>query len=209
MGELLRYVVDHEVGHTLGFQHNMKASSMVPFEKIRDANWLKEYGHTPSIMDYSRFNYVAQPEDNISADLLIPKVGHYDKWATVWDYKPIDGCKSPEDEKKTLDEWAREQDKTPWYRFSTAKSRVADPGDLTEAVGDADAVKASTLGLKNLTRVSNMLLVSSARRIGTGSNRCASDLKMNFARPAIRPGTAQKARPRGLNDIYRRRFPPT
>jgi hypothetical protein len=166
MGELLRFVVAHEVGHTLGFQHNMKASSMYPFEKIRDAQWLKAYGHTPSIMDYSRFNYVAQPEDNIPVDLLIPKVGPYDKWATVWGYKPIDGCKSPEDEKKTLDEWAREQDKTPWYRFSTAKSRGADPGDLTEAVGDADAVKASTFGLKNLRRVSDMLLASTATEKG-------------------------------------------
>jgi hypothetical protein len=160
MGELLRFVVAHEVGHTLGFQHNMKASSMYPFEKIRDANWLKEYGHTPTIMDYSRFNYVAQPEDNIPLDLLIPKIGPYDKWATIWGYKPIDGSKSPEEEKKTLDDWAREQDKTPWYRFTTARSRGADPGELTEAVGDADAVKASTLGLKNLKRVADMLLTA-------------------------------------------------
>ncbi|HKQ80398.1 MAG TPA: zinc-dependent metalloprotease [Blastocatellia bacterium] len=160
MGELLRFVVAHEVGHTLGFQHNMKASSMYPFEKIRDAKWLKENGHTPTIMDYSRFNYVAQPEDNIPVELLIPKIGPYDKWATMWGYKPIDGCKSPEDEKLTLDEWARQQDKTPWFRFSTARSRGADPGELTEAVGDADAVKASTLGLKNLKRVADMLLTA-------------------------------------------------
>ena len=166
MGELLRFVVAHEVGHTLGFQHNMKASSMYPFEKVRDAKWLKEYGHTPTIMDYSRFNYVAQPEDNIPVDLLIPKIGLYDKWATVWGYKPIDGCKTPEDEKKTLDEWAREQDKTPWYRFSTARSRGADPGELTEAVGDADAVKASTLGLKNLKRVADMLLSATSTEKG-------------------------------------------
>jgi hypothetical protein len=170
MGELLRFVVAHEVGHTLGFQHNMKASSMYPFEKIRDAQWLKEYGHTPTIMDYSRFNYVAQPEDNIPLDLLIPKVGPYDKWATMWGYKPIDGSKSPEDEKKTLDEWAREQDKTPWYRFSTARSRGADPGELTEAVGDADAVKASTLGLKNLKRVADMLLTATATEKGQPYN---------------------------------------
>jgi hypothetical protein len=166
MGELLRFVVAHEVGHTLGFQHNMKASSMYPFEKIRDAKWLKEYGHTPTIMDYSRFNYVAQPEDNIPLELLIPKIGPYDKWATVWGYKPIDGAKSAEDEKKTLDEWAREQDKTPWYRFTTARSRGADPGELTEAVGDADAVKASTLGLKNLKRVADMLLTATQTEKG-------------------------------------------
>ena len=166
MGELLRFVVAHEVGHTLGFQHNMKASSMYPFEKVRDAKWLKENGHTPTIMDYSRFNYVAQPEDNIPVDLLIPKVGPYDKWATMWGYKPIDGCKAPEDEKLTLDEWARQQDKTPWFRFSTARSRGADPGELTEAVGDADAVKASTLGLKNLKRVADMLLTATTTEKG-------------------------------------------
>jgi hypothetical protein len=166
MGELLRFVVAHEVGHTLGFQHNMKASSMYPFEKVRDVKWLKEYGHTPTIMDYSRFNYVAQPEDNIPLELLIPKIGPYDKWATMWGYKPIDGSKSPEEEKKTLDEWAREQDKTPWYRFTTAGSRGADPGELTEAVGDADAVKASTLGLKNLKRVADMLLAATQTEKG-------------------------------------------
>jgi len=166
MGELLRFVVAHEVGHTLGFQHNMKASSMYPFEKVRDAKWLKENGHTPTIMDYSRFNYVAQPEDNIPVELLIPQVGPYDKWATMWGYKPIDGCKSPEDEKTALDEWARAQDKTPWLRFSTARSRGADPGELTEAVGDADAVKASTLGLKNLKRVAGMLLTATTTEKG-------------------------------------------
>jgi hypothetical protein len=166
MGELLRFVVAHEVGHTLGFQHNMKGSSMYPFEKVRDPKWLKEMGHTPSIMDYSRFNYVAQPEDNIPVDLLIPKVGPYDKWATMWGYKPIPDCNDPEDEKKTLDEWAREQDSKPWLRFMTAKARGADPGELTEAVGDADAVKASTLGLKNLKRVADMLMPATTTEKG-------------------------------------------
>jgi hypothetical protein len=170
MGELLRFVVAHEVGHTLGFQHNMKASSMYPFEKVRDPKWLKEYGHTPTIMDYSRFNYVAQPEDKIPAELLIPKVGPYDKWATMWGYKPIPGARTPQEEKKTLDEWARQQDKTPWLRFSTARSRGADPGELTEAVGDADAVKASTLGLKNLRRVADMLLTATTTRPGEPYN---------------------------------------
>ncbi|MCI0663101.1 MAG: zinc-dependent metalloprotease [Acidobacteria bacterium] len=166
MGELLRFVVAHEVGHTLGFQHNMKASSMYPFEKIRDPKWLAEMGHTPTIMDYSRFNYVAQPEDKIPVELLIPKIGPYDRWATMWGYKPISGCQVPEDESKMLDEWAREQDKSPWFRFSTNRSRGADPGELTEAVGDADAVKASTLGLKNLKRVSDMLLTATTTQKG-------------------------------------------
>jgi len=170
MGELLRYVVAHEVGHTLGFQHNMKASSMYPFEKVRDREWLKKMGHTSTLMDYSRFNYVAQPEDKIDPDDLIPKVGPYDKWATMWGYKPIPNCNSPEDEKKMLDEWAREQDKSPWLRFSTARSRGADPGELTEAVGDADAVKASTMGLKNLKRVADMLMTAATTQKGEPYN---------------------------------------
>ena len=158
MGELVEYVVAHEVGHTLGFQHNMKASSTYPVDKVRDPEWLKTMGHTPTLMDYSRFNYVAQPEDKIDPKLLIPGIGPYDKWATMWGYKPIPGARTPDEEKKTLDGWAREQDEKPYLRFSTAGSRGSDPGELTEAVGDGDAVKATTLGLKNLERVVDMLL---------------------------------------------------
>ncbi len=158
MGELVRFVVAHEVGHTLGFQHNMKASAMYSVAQVRDRNWVKQNGHTPSIMDYSRFNYVAQPEDNIDVADLIPKVGPYDKWATMWGYKPIPDAKTPDDEKATLDRWAREQDQTPWFRFSTAQAGSSDPYNLTEAVGDADAVLATTLGVKNLARVATLLL---------------------------------------------------
>ena len=158
MGELLAYVLAHEVGHTLGFQHNMKASSLYPPEKLRDPEWVKTMSHTPTLMDYSRFNYVAQPEDGIAVEDLIPKIGPYDKWATMWGYTPIPGAASADDEKATLDEWARQQDETAWYRFSTPGSRNADPGQLTEAVGDADAVQSTALGLKNLERVAAMLL---------------------------------------------------
>ena len=140
MGRLVEYVAAHEVGHTLGFQHNMKASSMYPAAKLRDREWLKTMGHTPTLMDYSRFNYVAQPEDGIDAEDLIPGIGPYDTWATAWGYKPIPGARSAADEKATLDTWARQQDDTPHLRFSTAGSRGADPGELTEAVGDEDAV---------------------------------------------------------------------
>ena len=166
MGELMRYVVAHEVGHTLGFQHNMKASSTYTIEQVRDPKWVKEMGHTPTLMDYSRFNYVAQPEDKIDPADLIPKIGPYDKWAAMWGYKPIPGAKTSEDEKPTLDKWAREQDEKPYLRFSTEGAEGSDPGDETEAVGDSDAVRATALGVKNLGRVSEMLMTATSTKVG-------------------------------------------
>jgi hypothetical protein len=163
MGELVYYVVAHEVGHTLGLPHNMKASSLYPFEKLRDPAWLKTNGHTPTIMDYSRFNYLVQPEDGVPAADLVPKIGPYDLFSIKWGYQPIPGAASADAEKPTLDEWARQQDQTPWLRFSTSNSAGSDPGELTEAVGDADAIKATTLGLKNLERVSALLLPATVR----------------------------------------------
>ncbi|MBL8185773.1 MAG: zinc-dependent metalloprotease [Blastocatellia bacterium] len=170
MGTLVEYVVAHEVGHTLGFQHNMKASSTYPQEKVRDAAWVKKMGHTPTLMDYSRFNYVAQPEDKIDPADLVPGIGPYDEWATMWGYKPIPTAKSSDDELKTLNEWAREQDKTPWLRFSTAGSSGSDPGELTEAVGDADAVRSTTLGVANLKRVAKMLVPATTTQAGQPYN---------------------------------------
>jgi hypothetical protein len=166
MGRLVEYVAAHEVGHTLGFQHNMKASSMYTAAKVRDREFVKTMGHTPTLMDYSRFNYVAQPEDNIDVADLVPGIGPYDKWATMWGYKPIPGARTPDDEKRTLDEWARQQDATPYLRFSTTGSAGSDPGELTEAVGDEDAVASTALGLKNLKRVSSMLLTATSTKAG-------------------------------------------
>jgi len=158
MGRLVQYVVTHEVGHSIGFPHNMKASSQYPADSLRSASFLRRMGgHVATLMDYSRFNYVAQPEDNIPVDLLIPQVGPYDKYAVMWGYKPIPDAWSPDDEWKTLDKWSRMQDTIPWFRWSTADSRN-DPGNLTEAVGDEDAVYSSGLALKNLRRVMDMLL---------------------------------------------------
>jgi hypothetical protein len=152
MGRLLEYVVAHEVGHTLGFQHNMKASSTYPIDSVRNASFVKRMGHTPTLMDYSRFNYVAQPEDNIAAEDLTPKIGPYDKWATKWGYAPIPQARTPDDERPILDQWAREQDQKPYLRFSTSGAAGSDPGDVSEAVGDSDPVRATELGLKNLRR---------------------------------------------------------
>lgn len=158
MGRLLQFVVAHEVGHTLGFQHNMKASSEYPADSVRSATWVAKMGHSPSIMDHARFNYVAQPEDRIAVSDLIPNVGTYDRFAVMWGYKPISGARTPEAERPTLDMWARQQDTIPWLRFSTSGSKGADAGEATEAVGDADAVRSTTLGLRNIKRIMPMLI---------------------------------------------------
>ena len=113
MGRLLEYVVCHEVGHTLGFQHNMKASSMYPADKIRDKDFVHKMGHTPSIMDYSRFNYVAQPEDKIAVEDLIPRIGPYDIWATKWGYIAARRRTRRRRKNRPSIRWAREQDSTP------------------------------------------------------------------------------------------------
>jgi hypothetical protein len=150
--------VAHEVGHTLGFPHNQKASSTYPVDSVRSRTWVKKMGHTPTLMDYSRFNYTAQPEDSIDLADLTPSIGPYDIYATKWGYSPIPTAKTPDDERPTLDRWAREQDQTPWFRFNVTGSMGSDPGDQTEAVGDGDAVKATGWGMKNIKRIAPLLM---------------------------------------------------
>jgi len=158
MGKLVEYVVAHEVGHAIGFPHNMKASAMYPPDSLRSESFLRSMnGHVATLMDYSRFNYVAQPEDSIPPELLIPGIGPYDEFAVRWGYRPILDAETPEDEQEILDEWARAQDTIPWLRFTTSDA-PNDPRALTEAVGDADAVQSNTLGLMNLRRVMDMLI---------------------------------------------------
>jgi hypothetical protein len=157
MGDILLYIVTHEVGHSLGLPHNFKASATYPIDKIRDKDWVKKNSHVPTLMDYARFNYVAQPEDGIDPVDLIPKIGPYDIFCIKWGYTPIPSAKTPDDEKPTLNEWCKVQETTPWLRFSTAGTRGTDPGEETEAVGDIDPVEATRLGIKNLKRVVDML----------------------------------------------------
>jgi hypothetical protein len=158
MGELVQYVVAHEIGHAIGFPHNMKASAMYPADSVRSVSFIERMGgqHVATLMDYSRFNYVAQPEDDMPVEYLIPSIGPYDEFAVKWGYSVIPGADTPEDELETLNAWAREQDQIPWYRFTT--SGAPDPEANTEAVGDEDAVYSSEMGLRNLRRVKDMLL---------------------------------------------------
>ncbi len=168
MGRLIEFVVAHELGHTLGLRHNMKASSLYTLDQVRDKAFVKVNGHTPSIMDYARFNYVAQPEDGIAVEDLIPKIGPYDRFAIRWGYAPVAGAKTADDERPTLDTWAREQEKNPTLRFMTSEESEGDPfpfdpGEQREAVGDSDPTQATALGLKNLRRVAALLIQATAR----------------------------------------------
>ena len=158
MGECIQFVVAHEVGHTLGLPHNGKASSTVPVALLRDPAWTKENGTCPSIMDYARFNYVAQPGDNVS---MIPKVGKYDRFSISWGYKPIAGATKPEDEKQVLDAWASRQVDDPQLRFYDNFNPV-DPTAQSEALGD-DAVTASEYGTANLKRTMGFVSDATAK----------------------------------------------
>jgi hypothetical protein len=163
MGRLVRFVVAHEVGHTLGLQHDQKGSATYPVDSIRSKSWVQRMGHSPSIMDYSRFNYTAQPEDGLEPEDLIPDVGPYDKYAIRWGYAPIPAAKAPDDEWATLDTWSREQDATPWYRFNVVDSRGADQSSHSEAVGDADPVKATGWGMKSIKQIVPLLVPATVR----------------------------------------------
>ena len=150
MGRLIRFVSAHEVGHTLGLPHNMGSSCAYKVEDLRDAAFTQKYGTAPSIMDYARFNYIAQPEDTGVA--LMPDVGVYDKYAIAWGYKPILDT-TAEDEKETLNNWILEHAGDPMYRFGHQQvGDVVDPSSQTEDLGD-DAILASTYGIKNLKRI--------------------------------------------------------
>jgi len=158
MGQLIRFVSSHEVGHTLGLLHNFGSSNTIPVEKLRDKAWVEANGHTPSIMDYARFNYVAQPEDNIGESGIFPRIGIYDKWSIEWGYKWMPEFKTAQDEVPFLNKWVIEKlnaDKR--YTFGTEQD-ADDPRNQSEDLGD-NAMKASTYGIKNLKRILPNLLI--------------------------------------------------
>ena len=150
MGRLIRFVSSHELGHTLGLPHNMGSSVAYPVDSLRSASFTAKYGTAPSIMDYARFNYIAQPEDKGVA--LMPDIGVYDKYAIAWGYRPILNTDA-KDEKATLDAWILKHAGDPMYRFGHQQAGgVVDPSSQTEDLGD-DAMKASMYGIKNLKRI--------------------------------------------------------
>ena len=162
MGELIRFVSSHEIGHTLGLAHNHGSSSQTPVEKLRDVNWLRAHGHTASIMDYARFNYVAQPEDSIPQRDLWPRIGEYDRWAIQWGYS-YTGLADPYEDRLLVSRWATDSlASNPLLWFGSEETDVsqlpgglflpADPRVQTECVGD-DNMIGNAYGLKNFHRV--------------------------------------------------------
>jgi hypothetical protein len=151
MGELIRFVSSHEVGHTLGLRHNYGSSSTVPVDSLRNKKWVETNGHTPSIMDYARFNYVAQPEDNISRKGLFPRIGDYDKWAIEWGYRWFPHFNTPQDEVQYLQKITTERLKNKRLWFGT-ETNPDDPRSQNEDLGN-NAMKASFYGIKNLQRI--------------------------------------------------------
>ena len=152
MGQLLQMVVTHEIGHTLGLAHNFKASSAYTVQQLRDPAFTAKWGDEASIMDYGRFNYVAQPGDNAS---LIPKLGPYDYFAIRWGYTPVPYATSPKQEKAYLNRVADEQRLNPVLRFGNDHSE--DPTDQREDLSD-DPVEATRLGLMNIDRVAGYII---------------------------------------------------
>lgn len=152
MGDLVRFVSSHEVGHTLGLLHNFGSSSTVPVENLRNKAWVEVHGHTPSIMDYARFNYVAQPEDNIGTAGLYPRIGDYDKWAIEWGYRWRPEYKTAEEEMLPLTKIVTDSLKNNHRLWFGSEVEPYDPRSQSEDIGD-DAVKASTYGIKNLQRI--------------------------------------------------------
>lgn len=153
MGRLIRFVSSHEVGHTLGLPHNFGSSNAYPVDSLRSATFTQKMGTAPSIMDYARFNYIAQPGDDGVA--LMPNIGEYDKYAIAWGYKPILEANSPEEELPTLRKWIEDKNGDPLYRFG----RQGNSNDYTaqsEDLGD-DAMKASAYGIANLKVIMNNL----------------------------------------------------
>ena len=155
MGDLIRFVSSHEVGHTLGLRHNMGSSSKTPVENLRNKEWVEKNGHTVSIMDYARFNYVAQPEDGITKAGLYPRINDYDKWAIEFGYKPT-YLKTPKEDQLYWNKVIIERLAANPRLWFGGEGNDNDPRAQREDLGD-DAVLASSYGIKNLQRIIGLL----------------------------------------------------
>ncbi|SFE70182.1 protein of unknown function [Pedobacter antarcticus] len=149
MGELIRFVSSHEIGHTLGLPHNFGSSYAYPVDSLRSKKFTDTHGTAPSIMDYARFNYIAQPGDGVTK--LHPEIGEYDKWSVKWGYTWFPGNLSPEAEKLKLDEWTKERAGNPIYYYGRQGTSL-DPRLQSEDLGD-NAMKAGAYGIANLKRI--------------------------------------------------------
>jgi hypothetical protein len=206
MGQLIKMVCTHEVGHTLGLQHNFAASYAIPVDSLRNRHYVAANGHTPSIMDYARFNYVAQPEDNIAVKDLIPRIGVYDEWAIEWGYKWLPKFKTSDDEKAYMNKWIIAQltkDKRCFFENNSAP----DPRNQAEDLGN-DAVKAGNYGIRNLQRVMTNLeewtktpnsdytdLVKMYKEVVSQYNRYLAHVMSNIGHMYVTPQTVEQGGP--------------
>jgi hypothetical protein len=158
IGEAIQYIVAHEMGHILGLTHNFKASNSYSIKDLRSKSFTDKYGSTPSIMDYARFNYVAQPEDGVKN--FSPQIGEYDYFAIKWGYSIIEEMI----EEETLNSWLVESRKKPQLRFGRRQTGAgADPTAQSYSLGDND-IEASRLGIQNLKIIVNSLVERIGKR---------------------------------------------
>lgn len=160
LGKFVAYVAAHEVGHTLGLPHNMKASSAYPTDSLRSPSFTSTYGTTPTIMDYARANYVAQPGDGVTE--FLPKIGPYDRHVIRWGYRPILEAKTTDAELPTLRDWAKASERDRMLRFGSQQWITMDPTSQMEDLGD-DAIKSSTYGMANLKRAVGYVMDATAK----------------------------------------------
>lgn len=157
MGRLIQSVTAHETGHALGLRDGNYGEYAYPFVRMRDTQWLQRMSHVPSIMSYSRHHHIAQPEDGISTDLLLQRVGPMDLYQIKWGYTPIPDAKDPWEELPYLERLIRVQDSVPWFRFTVKINPPLGPGGTEEVADNNDPIQSMALGLKNLERVMDII----------------------------------------------------